>query len=351
MKKYFLLLMICIIVLGLMSGCDGDISSPSLKEEDFVKPKNYATIVNVEINSSFDIYLDEQAIVLAIESKNEDAKKFDVSGAIGRNLANSMRELKSTVCKNSPDSTDSAVLVKVLEGEEITATVDVVETIKDAWADTVAKETVNNSMESVVRARLEFECGCRCKDCLNWYARYWYSFGKWDRKWDYDEYEDFMKRFGVVLGKPNNDDSLETLAMEIHKNMTYEKCNTKEYRRQLFNLEYENPQRYHILHQLTWNSFVEEVTHEEIEIAFKIVDSEVNGNGITVKSKEYSTEEYFEKYPEDREVIEGLEKAFKLSVRVYENGQWDGKSYYQCFVYLVDGEWYVNNGLFGTPGG
>ena len=90
----------------------------------------------------------------------------------------------------------------------------------------------------------------------------------------------------------------------------------------------------------------DEVVHEEKVITYKIVDSEVNGNGKTVKSEEYSAEEYFEKYPEDRELLEGLEKAFSLYVKYYVNGQRiDANGYYACRVYLVDDKWYVNNGL------
>ena len=350
MKRISLFLIMCIIILGVLSGCSNNTPSPLLKDEGFVKPKNYAAIVNVEINPSFDIYLDEQAIVLAIEPKNEDADKLDVSGVVGNDLATSMRDLMSAVCKNHPVSTETVALVQVLEGEEIAAEVNAVEIIKDAWADTVAKETVNISMESVLRARVEMEYGCKCKDCLNWYSGYWYSYGEWDRKWDHDEYEDFMERFSGVLRFPLKNDPSEPLATEIYNKLTYENCNSKEIRRQLFYLQYDgNPGKYHRLGQLNWNKMIKEVTHEEIEITFKIVDTEVAAGHI-VQSKEYSPEEYFEKYPEDREIIKGLEKVHSLELRVYKNGQWREWDYDHYTVYLVDGKWYASDGFSYSPG-
>ena len=351
MRKISLFLMLCVIILGLISGCNQDSSSPTLKDEGFVKPANYAAIVNVEVNASFDVYLDEQAMVLAIEPKNEAASKLDITGVVGRDLAASMRDLMSAICKNHSVSIETAALIELLEGEEMIAEVNVVEIMKDAWADTVAKETVNTSMESALQARLTLAEGCRCLDCENdnWYAWYWYSFGEWERKSYLPDYEENMRYWARLIEIGNKNDPRYNFAVESYNNITYDKFYTKEVQRQLFRQCYENPNELYV-HGIRLGLAALTRKHEEIEITFKIVDTEVNANGLTVQSTEYSAEEWFEENPEDRGIIEGLEKAYDLYVRVYENGQWDGKSYYHCAVYLVDGKWYVNHGLGCTPG-
>ena len=72
MKKYLVSILIIIILVGALSGCGASDNKPSSADYVFVKPQNYAAIVNVEINPSFDIYLDEKKVQLKEDKTNPD---------------------------------------------------------------------------------------------------------------------------------------------------------------------------------------------------------------------------------------------------------------------------------------
>ena len=73
MKKLlslFLVLCLCFSV-TLLSGCNNSDND----EAEFVKPENYVSVVQVKINPTVNLYLDENETILAVECVNEDAKE------------------------------------------------------------------------------------------------------------------------------------------------------------------------------------------------------------------------------------------------------------------------------------
>ena len=84
MKKIIALMLVFTLAFTLFA-CGGknetpdtDQSGPSA-EEPFVKPENYAAVLVISINPQFQLYLDENNGVLAVEPINEDAKSFSDS--------------------------------------------------------------------------------------------------------------------------------------------------------------------------------------------------------------------------------------------------------------------------------
>lgn len=84
MKK-IIALMLAVILVFAFSACGEkststktDSSIPANTEE-FIKPENYTSVLQITINPIFKLYLDENNIVLAVEPVNEDAKSFSDS--------------------------------------------------------------------------------------------------------------------------------------------------------------------------------------------------------------------------------------------------------------------------------
>lgn len=84
MKKILAFILAATMIFAL-SACKDKENASSLSEPDtssvisaqgFVAPKNYACIVNLAINPEFDLYLDADEDVIAINPLNDDAKSF-----------------------------------------------------------------------------------------------------------------------------------------------------------------------------------------------------------------------------------------------------------------------------------
>lgn len=330
MKKYLAYILIITILVGSLFGCSASNNMQSFVDAEFVKPEKYAAIVNVSINPSFDIYLDENAVVLAIEPKNEDAKTIDFSSYIGVDLQTAIKDLVGVICENTPINRESVAFTKFVEGEGNIVEVDAVEIINDACADEFAKETVNESMESVLQVRLEDIYGCQCLECNNWYERQWYSYIESVQVNEKKEYEQYMKSWKNDLETMDKNDPIYATSLENYENMTFEKFDFKRNKRiQYYLSDYIG----------RYGKPIEEVVHEEKIITYRITDCIYT---------EYTAEEYFEEYPDRREMMEGLQKAICLAVEVYVNGELQGadtQSHCVLYVYQCNEKWYVNGGL------
>ena len=330
MKKYVCYLLIILFVIA-FAGCGSDKESSSIsdsKKAEFVKPKNYAAVISVEINPSFYLYLDDEAKVLAAEPKNADAKELDFSAVIGLDLETAMHNLMMSICEKGMASVDSAVLVGVIEGEEKFVDVNLVEIVEDSCADAVAKETVNASMDSVLRVRLKEEFGCNCMDCLNWYELR-YRTPPWEWKEAFDKYKAYWQS---ELEKADKNDPQYNSLVKVFEEMTLEKY-----------IDDYSKRSYFVNHQANSGN----VPHEEKVITdYKILEYVISpySGEIDKRTEEFTAKEYFEKYPEDKDIMQGLEKAVKVQVEVYVNGELQD-DYYGGWLYLCDGKWYGNNGM------
>lgn len=334
MKKYLFFILIITILLSLLSGCGVSDNKPSSIDSLFVKPEKYAAIVNVQINPSFDIYLDENAIVLAIEPKNEDAKAIDFSNMIGLHLWAAMRNFMETINKKGCINKETIALVDFVEGEENITNVNVIEIIEDSCSDAVAKETVNASIDSVLQASLKKEYGCDCVACANWYERK-YMFGEWKYKRAYDGYMEEWKKFLEEMDK--NDPQYE-LSSKSFDAMTFESYMDGPAKANFYLL-------YEALHG--------EVEHKEKEVTYKILESVINPYNGKVQNTagELTAEKFYEKYLDDESVgpIEGLEKGYYAPVEVYVNGE-KQEGWYNLIAYQCNGKWYVIDGTVQSFG-
>lgn len=337
MKRFLSCILIFMILVGCLSGCGTSDNKQSSADSVFVKPEKYAAIVNVSINPSFDIYLDEKAIVLGIEPKNEEAKAIDFSSYIGVELKTAIKDLVGVICENTPINRESVVFVEFVEGEDNILEVDTVDIIQSACADAFAQKTVNETMDSVLQVRLEDEYGCKCVDCNNWYERHWYSYPESacvDMEYIEEAYKNYMENWKNGLDSMDKNDPSYALSVKNYENMTIDTFDFKEIRR-----------RQHYA-QLQYA----EIEHEEKVITYKILYGASSDNGYPLNTEEVTPEKYFEKKPEDRELLTGLEKAVKVDVEVYVNGE-KQNNYYRGWLYLMEGKWYSNNGVQFSPGG
>ena len=332
MKKYLACILVITILLSLLSGCGASNNKPSSADAEFVKPEKYAAVVNVSVNPSFDIYLDDDAKVLAVEPKNEDAQKIDFSSVIGFELSDAMKTLMKIMFEKGMAKDNSVLIAKIVEGEENVKNIDIIEIVENAGKQTIAKETVNASMDSALMCHLQNEIGCGCLECLNEYEET-YCYGKWEYKHDFERYMTNWE--GTLEELKNKDTELYNRSVESFESMTLEKY-----------IEDIVPTIYRIRQE--YGAHGTPPTHKEIEITYKILE-QAHSPFEKWKTEEYSAEEYFKKYPEDIDEMEGLEKAIHLLFEVYINGERSQTSYWSCWLYLCNGKWYTSTGL-GNPG-
>ncbi|MBE6766459.1 MAG: hypothetical protein E7550_02595 [Ruminococcaceae bacterium] len=327
MRKFLSFALSVIIFMCLFVGCGSSTDTSA-----FVKPEKYAAIVNVSINPSFDIYLDDDAKILAVEPKNEDANKIDFSGVIGLELSDAMDDLVGIMQEMEFLNSDSLIVVTMIEGNENFANVNVVEVIEDAFDESIAKETVNSSMDSALMVRLKEWYGCKCEECIDWYGRL-YSFGDWHWNWEAD-FNDYKARVKEHIDNLDKEDPQYQSMLESYQNLTLEK-----YKTVIAKLEY------YAGHTATYSY----CPHEEKEITYKIMESVSKPNGKGQNgTKEYTAEEFFAENPDRVGEIDGLQKAIHLVLEVYVNGELQGaesQSYFSCYAYQCNDKWYLNNGM------
>ena len=81
MKKLIAISLVLVMALAFV-GCgkkEVKVKTPEIETKEevkFEKPKSYASVITVTINPKFNLYLDENGVVLAIEAINEDAEKI-----------------------------------------------------------------------------------------------------------------------------------------------------------------------------------------------------------------------------------------------------------------------------------
>lgn len=118
MKKILALVLIA-TMLFTFAACGGksdETSKPQTSTEvDFVKPENYVTVIKLSINPEFNIYLDKDNNVLAVEPLNDDAKK------VKEKLSNTSKNIRE-FAKEVISATNAAGFVKENASINITIT-------------------------------------------------------------------------------------------------------------------------------------------------------------------------------------------------------------------------------------
>lgn len=113
MKKFFVVFVSICLVLALIVGC-------TKPEDEFVAPENYATVVQISINPTVNLYLDAQDNVLAVEYVNVDAKesyKEIEAELIGASLAKSVDLVVKTAAEKGYFAQNAEVKLDVVESK------------------------------------------------------------------------------------------------------------------------------------------------------------------------------------------------------------------------------------------
>lgn len=114
MKKILVFVLSACLLLGALVGC-------MPKEDEFVAPKDYASIVKVTINPTVNLYLDADEVVLAVEYVNADAKesyKKIESQLVGASLDKSVDLVVKTAAEDGYLKNNKEVKVDVVEAKE-----------------------------------------------------------------------------------------------------------------------------------------------------------------------------------------------------------------------------------------
>lgn len=129
MKKFLWLVLAVSLVLGCVACTQSE--PPVLEDEGnepaFVKPENYASVLEVTINPVFRLYLDEAGVVLAVEALNDDALGFvfDVEFS-GKDYALTVEQIVRKANENGFLNTGAVVQISFLENREGELTEEVV---------------------------------------------------------------------------------------------------------------------------------------------------------------------------------------------------------------------------------
>lgn len=121
MKKYLLSIIFCLSLVCCLYGCkqkdsEKEQETASTQATEFEKPDDYATVVTVSINPVFNLYLNEQNEVLAIEPVNNDAKSIiDEIKCEDKNINAVVKEIVKCTDENGFLKKDATVDIKVTE--------------------------------------------------------------------------------------------------------------------------------------------------------------------------------------------------------------------------------------------
>ncbi len=337
MKKVISILMAMISVLLIFSGCGAKDAEPQ-GDVQFTKPESYMSVIRITINPSFDLYLDEDLKILAVEPKNEDAKQLPLESVVGKEMRVGVRELLGAAYRQRfyVDG-ESVATLDIIEGEQTVAEVNIIELAKDACDDAIAKETVNATMDSAIMTRLELEYyGCGCQVCSSW-----------------NKYKYLIPPFVWESRLDNYKDNLKT-AMKYHLDSLDPSSAEYEYFLEEYNkIEDITPTMEMVMEQakVGYLSSSFENEHKEIAITYEIADEDnpiTNGKEQKI-SREVPVEEALEDYPELSDKADEFQKMYDLHLRVFINGK-EANNYYHCFAYQYNDKWYVNEGLCWSYG-
>ncbi len=149
MKK-FLAILLAITLVFSFAACgkkgenlsNNDLASSTTQSTDFVAPENYVSILTVKINPTFNIYLDADNKVLAVQAVNEDAKSLESNINLQDNTLKAVLENIVTVANDNgfitKDEKDISISLTEVKDLNLDGT-DILEISKRAVDDTSAK--------------------------------------------------------------------------------------------------------------------------------------------------------------------------------------------------------------------
>lgn len=156
MKKCLVcVLSICILFAFVFSGC----AKPTEQPKAFVAPDNYVTVVQVTINPTVNLYLDDKDVILAVEYVNDDAKecyeKVETQ-LVGSKLENAVNIVIDTAAEDGYFAENNKVTIDIVEAKQEDKKLSVIttatDTVKSAMAEKQiqAEVTLSDNAQKVV---------------------------------------------------------------------------------------------------------------------------------------------------------------------------------------------------------
>lgn len=158
MKK-FLAILLAVMLLLTFAGCnrDKDTGVKQATPEAFVKPENYVTVLKVTINPEFNLYLDKDGVVLAVEPVNEDAKSVAKDITATGDIKTVMETIVSATNKGGFVKENAKVDIKVTEVKDTAVSpMEVLNTAKETADDSFKKIDATVTVSTSVAENVTF---------------------------------------------------------------------------------------------------------------------------------------------------------------------------------------------------
>lgn len=151
MKQFLSLLLVLTMGIGLLlflSGCD----RPA--EDGFEKPAQYASVIQVTINPTVNLYLDTNNVILAVEYVNSDAAdtyQAIETKLVGANLESGMDLVIKTAVEKGYLAQNKEVKVDLVEAKETVAQTQVLKTAVTAIESTLAEKEIAGTVTAMTK--------------------------------------------------------------------------------------------------------------------------------------------------------------------------------------------------------
>lgn len=157
MKKYLAsILAITVLVALVLCGCGKKAVSESEPEDVFVAPKNYASVVQVTINPTVNLYLDEAEVILAVEYVNADARtcyeKVEKE-LVGKELEKGVSLVVETAAQDGYLDKNKTVTVDIVEAAQEDTKLSIITSATSAIEAVISEKKLDAEVKLTEKAQ------------------------------------------------------------------------------------------------------------------------------------------------------------------------------------------------------
>ena len=129
-------------------------------EATFIKPENYASVVQVTINPTVNLYLDAEEIILAVEYVNEDAKscyeKVE-NQLVGAKLNDGVNTVLDTAKADGYLQADGKVTIDVVEAKEAEDKLVILESVTESAKNHITENAMEVQVQLTEQSQKELD--------------------------------------------------------------------------------------------------------------------------------------------------------------------------------------------------
>ncbi len=165
MKSVMKVFVICLISVLFFCGCESQ--KPKLRKDEFVPPSGYVSVVQITVNPTLNLYLDNNEMILAVEYVNPDAKtcygKVE-KDLVGSNLTQGVQTVIDAL-EEDGYLENNKVTIDIVETEKKSEKLDILSSVtqsaqeylaeKQIEAEVVLTEITQKEMENKIAAEQE----------------------------------------------------------------------------------------------------------------------------------------------------------------------------------------------------